>query len=765
MSYQVLARKWRPQNFGQLVGQEHVKTALTHALTQNRLHHAYLFTGTRGVGKTTIARIFAKSLNCEQGVTATPCGICSACTEIDKGFFVDLMEIDAASRTKVEDTRDLLDNVQYAPTRGRYKVYLIDEVHMLSKHSFNALLKTLEEPPPHVKFLLATTDPQKLPITVLSRCLQFSLKALSQSQIKQHLSYILAQEGIAAEDEALALLARAAKGSLRDSLSLTDQAIAQTNGDIRLGAVREMLGFLEQSWAEILLQDVLNRDLSGMQAHIQQLVSSHSHFQAVLDDMLSLLHLAALSQYQLSASELALTESAFVRAVAKTHAPESIQLYYQLLLSGKRDLPYAPEPRIGLEMALLRAIAFVPAKAGTMPEVSTGRAAALSAAHVAPAQMPAVASPSTETEVPQLQVAQLVPTAQLTVEPVVVAAPAEKAAAVSAPETAPESVASSGIDSVTASILARRGLQRAASNEPKKSERQQAPVVLPARTAAVAPPVAAPTSVDASVAAPGPIAAAASPVQPKPADIPPWDELPEQTPQVDDGVDQEQMDEDVPVARPVEEVVPTEDDADITDVVESTEQWQWQQSYSAAPVQPIRHALLESLAVPELPDNLDFASETIAEVQTVAGTDADLTFDGQIHAGNFAVRSSSQVDAWAQRIDSLRIGGLMRLFLLHSSMTLDGNQLTLQVSSSQRHLDSERNRAQLQSVLAESFGLPLSVDIEFVDEVPASPQALQQRIDAARRRYVHQVLQEDPTLNAIARDFAGEWLPDSLEVF
>ena len=768
MSYQVLARKWRPQNFGQLVGQEHVKTALTHALNQNRLHHAYLFTGTRGVGKTTIARIFAKSLNCEQGVTATPCGICSACTEIDKGFFVDLMEIDAASRTKVEDTRDLLDNVQYAPTRGRYKVYLIDEVHMLSKHSFNALLKTLEEPPPHVKFLLATTDPQKLPITVLSRCLQFSLKALSQSQIKQHLNYILGQEGIAAEDEALALLARAAKGSLRDSLSLTDQAIAQTNGDIRLGAVREMLGFLEQSWAEILLQDVLNRDLGSMQAHIQQLVSSHSHFQAVLDDMLSLLHLAALSQYQLSASELALTESAFVRAVAKTHAPESIQLYYQLLLSGKRDLPYAPEPRIGLEMALLRAIAFVPAKAGAMPEVSAGRAAALSAAHVAPAQMPAVASPSTETEVPQLQVAQLVPTEQLTVEPVVVAAPAEKAAAVSAPETAPESVASSGIDSVTASILARRGLQRAASNEPKKSERQQAPVVLPARTAAVAPPVAAPTSVDASVAAPGPVAAAASPVQPKPADIPPWDELPEQSPQADDSVDQEPMDEDVSVARPVQAVVATEDDvdaADITDVVETTEQWQWQQSYSAAPVQPIRHALLESLAVPELPDNLDFASETIAEVQTVAGTEADLTFDGQIHAGNFAVRSSSQVDTWAQRIDSLRIGGLMRLFLLHSSMSLDGDQLTLQVSSTQRHLDSERNRAQLQSVLAESFGQALDVQIEFVDEVPASPQALQQRIDAARRRYVHQVLKDDPTLNGITRDFAGEWLPDSLEVF
>ncbi|MDZ7867660.1 MAG: DNA polymerase III subunit gamma/tau [Rheinheimera sp.] len=765
MSYQVLARKWRPQNFGQLVGQEHVKAALTHALTQNRLHHAYLFTGTRGVGKTTIARIFAKSLNCEQGVTATPCGICSACTEIDKGFFVDLMEIDAASRTKVEDTRDLLDNVQYAPTRGRYKVYLIDEVHMLSKHSFNALLKTLEEPPPHVKFLLATTDPQKLPITVLSRCLQFSLKALSQSQIKQHLSYILGQEGIAAEDEALALLARAAKGSLRDSLSLTDQAIAQTNGDIRLGAVREMLGFLEQSWAEILLQDVLNRDLASMQAHIQQLVSSHSHFQAVLDDMLSLLHLAALSQYQLSASELALTESAFVRAVAKAHAPESIQLYYQLLLSGKRDLPYAPEPRIGLEMALLRAIAFVPAKAGAMPEVSAGRAAALSAAHVAPAQVSAVASPPAETQMPQIHIAQLQP------EPALAPVEVSQAVAVAVTDAVAAPEPDSAIDSVTASILARRGLQRAASNEPKKSERQQAPVVLPARTP---PVVAAPLSsavspepVQSRVSVPETKATTTSLELPKVGDIPPWDELPA-SPTADNAADPEPLDDEVPVARPFVAPVATEDDvdpADRIDSVESAEQWQWQQTYTAATAQPIRHALLESLAVPDLPDNLDFASETIAEVQTISATDADLTFDGQIHAGNFAVRNSSQVDAWAQRIDSLRIGGLMRLFLLHSSMALQGDQLTLQVSSTQRHLDSERNRAQLQSVLAESFGLPLSVDIAFVDEVPASPQAIQQRIDAARRRYVHQVLQDDPTLKTITRDFAGEWLPDSLEVF
>jgi len=735
MSYQVLARKWRPQNFGQLVGQEHVKTALTHALNQNRLHHAYLFTGTRGVGKTTIARIFAKSLNCEQGVTATPCGICSACTEIDKGFFVDLMEIDAASRTKVEDTRDLLDNVQYAPTRGRYKVYLIDEVHMLSKHSFNALLKTLEEPPPHVKFLLATTDPQKLPITVLSRCLQFSLKALSQSQIKQHLSYILSQEGIAAEEDALALLARAAKGSLRDSLSLTDQAIAQTNGDIRLSAVREMLGFLEQSWAEILLQDVLNRDLTAMQAHLQQLVSSHSHFQAVLDDMLSLLHLAALSQYQLSASELALTESAFVRAVAKHHAPEAIQLYYQLLLSGKRDLPYAPEPRIGLEMALLRAIAFVPAKAGAMPDVSSGRAAALSAAQLTMPAPPVATAPAAQEPVLPLSAAPLPSSAPQTTAEVT-----PPTAAASSGEVAP------GMDSVTASILARRGLQRSAEPAPKKSERQAAPVVLPPRIA--------PAALSSAPAAPQ-VAAAVNPAAlPAPADIPPWEDEPAAPAGMPDAH----------IAAPEPEAELSGDDDD-SDGPVGQDDWQWQQSYTPAQVQPIRHALLESLAVPETAQDIDFASEVVTEVAVVSDDSSHLSFDGEIHAANFAVRSSSQVDAWAQRIDSLRIGGLMRLFLLHSSMQLNGDVLTLQVASSQQHLDSERNRAQMQTVLAESFAMPLQVQIEFTEEVPASPQALQQRIDLARRRYVQQVLQQDPALCSLMQEFAGEWVPDSLEVF
>jgi DNA polymerase-3 subunit gamma/tau len=845
MSYQVLARKWRPQQFGQLVGQDHVKSALTHALSQNRLHHAYLFTGTRGVGKTTIARIFAKSLNCEQGVTATPCGQCSACREIDAGFFVDLLEIDAASRTKVEDTRDLLDNVQYAPTRGRYKVYLIDEVHMLSKHSFNALLKTLEEPPPHVKFLLATTDPQKLPITVLSRCLQFSLKALTQAQIKQHLSYVLEQEQIPAEEDALALLARAAKGSLRDSLSLTDQAIAQTGGQITLGPVREMLGYLEQSWAEILLQSVLNRDLAAMQRHLYQLLSSHPQCQSVLDDMLALLHLAALAQYQLNAAELALTESAFVRAVAKSQSPELIQLYYQLLLSGKKDLPYAPDPRTGLEMALLRAIAFVPATSATVDNpVPSARAAALTAAGIpaeptavqailaAPTHMtPAQSIPAQTTQVhsavsnntSQQNVLNQVPeqhsqsfghdafesaraddlsmTAitspqlQTTAQPL--QAESLQPAATQAASTQPAN-SEPVIDPVTASIMARRGLLPSGESAGgKKPERQQAPVTpqaapivsLPTR-APIAASIVAPvvtTSAPAMAAVVAPVAkppmVTPSPIDPM--DIPPWQDQPIVTAtEVTDAdsalVDEPETFEPAVISRGANLGVPfvAHDDSELEELSEESpdsaaEQFAadatWQVSHnidnSATHVeqnqaQPIRHALLESVPVQI---DTDFASEEVLAQAPIVDA-GPLYFDGVIEKGNFALRTSSQVDAWAARIDSLKIGGLMRLFLLHSVADLQGDSLSLTVASSQRHLDSERNRAQLKQVLSESFALDLAIDIQFVDEVLQSPQALQLRIDQARRVYVEQVLRHDPLVLQLQQHFAAEWQADSLSV-
>ncbi|MGI2213980.1 DNA polymerase III subunit gamma/tau [Shewanella oncorhynchi] len=392
MSYQVLARKWRPATFDQMVGQSHVLHALTNALSQQRLHHAYLFTGTRGVGKTSLARLFAKGLNCEQGVTATPCGVCGSCVEIAQGRFVDLIEVDAASRTKVDDTRELLDNVQYRPTRGRFKVYLIDEVHMLSRSSFNALLKTLEEPPEHVKFLLATTDPQKLPVTVLSRCLQFNLKSLTQAEIGTQLNHILTQEQFPFDAEALKLLAKAANGSMRDALSLTDQAIAFGGGNVMLTQVQTMLGSIDEQHVVALLNALTDADIGVLMHTCAQVLAYGADAQEVLRSLLELLHQITLTQFAPACAQQSLY-SAQIRAFAEQLKPEQVQLYYQILLTGRKDLPHAPDPKSGLEMALLRAVAFVPEKpvkrwqpdavaeislpAGQMPVAATAAAQAL----------------------------------------------------------------------------------------------------------------------------------------------------------------------------------------------------------------------------------------------------------------------------------------------------------------------------------------------------------------------------------------------------
>lgn len=371
MSYQVLARKWRPQTFADVVGQEHVLTALANGLSLGRIHHAYLFSGTRGVGKTSIARLLAKGLNCETGITATPCGVCDNCREIEQGRFVDLIEIDAASRTKVEDTRDLLDNVQYAPARGRFKVYLIDEVHMLSRHSFNALLKTLEEPPAHVKFLLATTDPQKLPVTILSRCLQFHLKALDVEQIRHQLEHILNEEHIAHEPRALQLLSRAADGSLRDALSLTDQAIASGDGQVSTQAVSAMLGTLDDDQALSLVEAVVDANGERVMSLINE-AARGIEWEALLVEMLSLLHRIAMVQLSPAAlgSDMAAIEQR-MRELARTVPPGDLQLYYQTLLIGRKELPWAPDRRMGVEMTLLRALAFHPRM--PLPEPETPR--------------------------------------------------------------------------------------------------------------------------------------------------------------------------------------------------------------------------------------------------------------------------------------------------------------------------------------------------------------------------------------------------------
>ena len=366
MSYQVLARKWRPRTFHELVGQEHVQRALVNALDQGRLHHAYLFTGTRGVGKTTLARILAKCLNCtasghgDEGITSTPCGKCDSCQAIDEGRFVDLIEVDAASRTKVEDTRELLDNVQYAPTQGRYKVYLIDEVHMLSTSSFNALLKTLEEPPPHVKFLLATTDPQKLPATVLSRCLQFTLKNMPPERIVTHLAQVLEAEGIGFEESALWLLGRAADGSMRDAMSLTDQAIAFGQGQVRHADVAAMLGTLDHRHVLALIEALADVDAPRLLAEIAQLAEQGPDFAAVLDDLTAVMHRLAVAQMVPDAVDNSQGDRETVLALASRFTAEDIQLYYQIGIQGRGDMAHAPDLRTALEMTLLRMLAFRP---------------------------------------------------------------------------------------------------------------------------------------------------------------------------------------------------------------------------------------------------------------------------------------------------------------------------------------------------------------------------------------------------------------------
>ena len=408
MSYQVLARKWRPKTFAELAGQDHVVTALANGLTRGRLHHAYLLTGTRGVGKTTIARILAKSLNCiTNGVSATPCGTCAACVDIDAGRFVDLLELDAASNTGIDDMRAILDNARYAPTVGRYKVYLIDEVHQLSKSAFNSMLKTLEEPPEHVKFVLATTDPQKIPVTVLSRCLQFNLKPLPPALIAERLASILGAEGIAFDDGALALIAKGARGSMRDALSLLDQAIAYGGGDVREPAVRTMLGAADRDYAYRIADALKAGDGPALLAEADAMAKNGVAFAPALDELASLFHRIAIAQAVPDAIG-AMDDAERVSALAASLPAESVQLAYQICVQGRVDLALAPDEATGFSMTLLRLLAFEPERGSKPNAASPSRAAAPVATTKAPAaapRSPAAASPTPATETPANQCA------------------------------------------------------------------------------------------------------------------------------------------------------------------------------------------------------------------------------------------------------------------------------------------------------------------------------------------------------------------------
>ena len=413
MSYQVLARKWRPRDFQQLVGQTHVVRALVNALDADRLHHAFLFTGTRGVGKTTLARILAKCINCEAGVSSTPCGECGACVEIDEGRFVDLLEVDAASRSKVDETRDLMDNVQFTPARARYKVYLIDEVHMFSEKSFNALLKTLEEPPPHVKFLLATTDPQKLPITVLSRCLKFNLKRLPADDIAAHLERILAEEAIEFEAAAAKLVARTAEGSMRDALSLLDQAIAYGAGTVNEAETRAMLGAVDRSRVIDLLDAVAAHDAAGALEVVAAVASDAADYADVLGEVVNTLHRIAVRQAIPNVADPDPDFAAACGRLAERLAPEDVQLYYEIGLRGRRDLALVPEPRLGLEMTVLRMLAFAPDTDGVAPQSAIshprGAGTAVAPANTAAASGRAEGARATEHANDRVEPASLTP--------------------------------------------------------------------------------------------------------------------------------------------------------------------------------------------------------------------------------------------------------------------------------------------------------------------------------------------------------------------
>jgi len=492
MSYQVLARKWRPRTFSEMAGQGHVLTTLINALDSQRLHHAYLFTGTRGVGKTTIARILARCLNCEKGVTSQPCGECSACREISEGRFIDLIEVDAASRTKVEDTRELLDNVQYAPSRGRYKVYLIDEVHMLSTHSFNALLKTLEEPPPHVKFLLATTDPQKLPITVLSRCLQFNLKNLSPERLVEHTRHILDQEGIAYEEPALWQLGRAAQGSVRDCLTLLDQAISYCDGTVSDAGVREFLGNIDRSVISALVDALVAQDAAALLAQVAQVAEHSPDFAVILQELLSWLHRVALAQVVPEGIDNSQGDRAQILAHAAALPAEVVQLYYQIALKGREDLPFAPDPRSGLEMSLLRMLAFTPAGIPALPVATLGSSTSpagqkkkpLAETGAGPAS-PATVRASAETAV-LLQEAATAP---------LVTAPSRAAAKSPAREMPPAEV--SAASSSAGAVPARQASASRASTTPSSASAASIPAVsVPASVASSVTAISVPAAAD-----------------------------------------------------------------------------------------------------------------------------------------------------------------------------------------------------------------------------------------------------------------------------
>ncbi|RKJ91859.1 DNA polymerase III subunit gamma/tau [Aeromonas veronii] len=840
MSYQVLARKWRPHTFEQVVGQQHVLTALTNALDQGRLHHAYLLSGTRGVGKTTIARILAKSLNCEQGISSHPCGVCDTCREIDQGNFVDLLEIDAASRTKVEDTRELLDNVQYRPARGRFKVYLIDEVHMLSRHSFNALLKTLEEPPPYVKFLLATTDPQKLPITILSRCLQFHLKSLDQTQIAKQLEWVLDQEGQPFEPRALLALAKAADGSMRDALSLTDQALAHGNGSVRLESVLAMLGTLDHRHLHQLLEAILRQDAPATMAKITEIATLGPDFDQLHAELEGLLHRIAMAQLLPASVQEQGADADSLLQLAKAMSPEEVQLCYQIVLGGRKDLPWAPDGRTALEMTCLRMLAFSPRRDALHPASLTalppsmtsnatpvtslpGKRPAAESATLAPisgavpavdVSLPAmtddIGNPTDSEE--EAQAAELFSQQdELLREAAGMGYQPEPALPNAQPDVPAYSAAQSADDGEHAAAYAdnSRGESLTAPFEPAL-EPTATPVVAAEPVSAVssmqsllgkrnmlrsrqrgqdAPAAPAPRAVPVAPARPvAPAAAPAVAQQPAPVSQPAgqgmaamghYDDLPPvdlygdgYEPQGDNGEYEEYLNQGFAEQTQVMSHAP------VTALAQPTDLPPWdldgQPSYrpgersAAAPAVTPAPATQPPVASTAVAAALVTQDEPPQPVMETIDWD-ELESDNEPQEGEATRLIPSSLlngcgDAWAELIAHTQVGGRLRQLAINSVMTREGDKVLLTLKPEQRHLVSDKARADLAEIIGPALGQPVQVEVT-LGVVPdqETPLEIEHRLYLGVREQVTRDLEQDPNVQFLVQRFGAVLHHESIE--
>ncbi|RZQ47246.1 DNA polymerase III subunit gamma/tau [Vibrio vulnificus] len=729
MSYLALARKWRPRQFKEVVGQGHVLTALENALEHNRLHHAYLFSGTRGVGKTSIGRLFAKALNCETGITSAPCGECDTCREIEEGRFVDLLEIDAASRTKVEDTRELLDNVQYKPARGRFKVYLIDEVHMLSRHSFNALLKTLEEPPEYVKFLLATTDPQKLPVTILSRCLQFHLKPITVDAIHQQLDFILVKEGVTAQARALGMIAHAADGSMRDALSLTDQAIALGNGQIETDLVGHMLGTIDTDQAIHLLEAISSKQPQVAMDKIQQLAQNGAEWDGLLQQLATQLHRVAMYQLLPSSLDKAQPDAEKIELLSRALSPQDVQLFYQIALKGREDLSLAPNGRIGMEMIVLRMMAFRPA------DISQANIISAQGANLASASAPA-----TQSAAPQARTA-----------------PAQTAAAMSAQPSS---------DRVT------------------PAERPQAVSHAPSRPASS---MNAPSSV-----APQPVQTEMPPQYDAPpmdyADYPPMDDMPPMGYGYEDAAASQQEPQPAPQQMP-ESTSPASGgltglrhqlrsqrqglaqnggskkskaaSAEKESVLDRVAQKQ----ATAAQVSP-RQSLAPS--EPELKEDEPYQwrpSQPVVQSKSKELTPTEikraLEHEKTPEMAEKLVAESLEQSEWAKLITQLETAKLVEQLALNSAFNKDGSTIALTLRSHQQHLNTDKAQKELLSALNETLGETCHLSVE-VGEQGETPLELRERLYQQKLQQAFDSLENDSNVQFILRRFSAELDRDSV---